>query len=1510
ALLAKLLEERANKPQVYPLSFAQQRLWFFDQWEKASPVYNIPAAIRLRGRLDKAALERSLNEIVRRHETLRTRIGTSEGEPVQIVERGIKLKLEEEEIEWGSEQEREERARREAAEEASRGFDLREGPLIRGKLLRLGEEDHVLLLTMHHIISDGWSIGVLINEVSALYSAFSKGEPSPLEDLPIQYADYAVWQRDYMKGEKLEKQLSYWTEHLAGELPTLQLQTDFPRPPVQTYRGAKESLWLPKSLSSALKELSRREGATLFMTLLAAFKALLYRYTGQEDIIVGTPIANRNRSEIESLIGFFVNTLVLRTDLSGDPTFIELIRRVREVALGAYANQDVPFEKLTQALQVQRDLSRSPLFQILFMVQNSQIDSLQLPGLTLQPMDTGAKTAKFDLTVVLEDSDQGLLAAVEYNTDLFESHSIARLLSHFHSLLQAAASDPLSPISQLPLLSHPELHHILVSFNQSPPCSPRSPLLHHLFQLQVERTPENIAVRFRDQAITYSQLNQRANRLAHYLIERGVKIEDRVGLCCYRSIEMVVGLLAILKAGAAYVPLDPDHPAARLRDMIEQADITHILVGEGAEARLPEVEGIRIRLDDESLQLSGDREENPELEMGGKNLAYVIYTSGTTGRPKGAMNTHEAITNRIEWMQMQYGLREEDVVLQKTPYSFDVSVWEYFWPLMSGASIAMAEPGGHRDSRYLVEEIERRGVSVMHFVPSMLEVFLREEGVERLRGVRLVICSGEALSEELKRRYYERMGGELENLYGPTEAAVDVTYWRCERGETERRVAIGRPISNVRIYILDKEKRVVPEGVAGEIHIAGKGVGRGYIKQGGQTAERYLPDPYSEAGGERMYATGDKGRWVRGGVIEYLGREDGQVKIRGNRIEIGEVEGAMRRIGGVREAAVQVKEGEGGEKRLVGYVVVKEGEGKRVEEIRREMREMVPEYMVPAAIVELEEMPLNANGKLDRKALPDPDFSRDENASYVTAGNEIEGLLTSVWQEVLGRKPIGIHDDLFFLGGDSIRVIQIVQELSRYGLSVTARDVFRMPTIHKLAGLLASGNAGDGQSPIPFHLIELPADIMSALPDDVEDAYPASRLQEYMLDKYINDGARSGIYHIQQWFHVKDETLSLDALKKALTIVAQRHPAFRTGFIRREGNRRVQIVKKSVALSIAEEDITHLSDGEQQAYIDSAIDKDILDPFDSDNCDEPLFRFKLFLRTERSFEFVMSVHHAIYDGWGNIEFLKELFDLYIALKSEEDAPAEPVTNTYREFIALEQEILASDEAREFWRDHLRNEDHAALPKIDSADDGTSVPDLSLDLDGSLAVALQAVAQKNRVSLKTMYLAAYLELIGKLSRKSVATVGIISNGRSERLTDPLRSLGLFWNIVPFCSPVGSGDGFELLKNVQKSLIDVEGFSMYPLPQILEDRGKDELFFATFNFVNFHNAQGFARGVGIELISSGTRDRFGFPLNLRVSLSPFGGGVKLNVSYDSMYFTAESVQSLITDYVDLLRGLTTL
>lgn len=1081
--------EPADRSGALELSFAQQRMWFLQQLEPDSIAYHLPSATRLRGSIDIVAMRRTFQRIAERHETLRTVFRETEGRATQSILPEAVVPLTVIDLSYIEPAEaREAEVARHTSEAVSKPFDFAK-PLWRVTLLRLAVDDHVLVFVAHHAISDGWSMAVFVREFGAIYRAQLEAAPDGLPPLSIQYADYALWQRRQMTGE-LDRQLSYWRDKLAGAPPALDLPTDRPRPARATGRGARHVHRLDDRIVAAINELARSSGTTQSITLLAAFNVLLHRYTGQRDILIGSPVANRTRREVENLIGFFANTLIYRTDITGDPSFTELLTRVRNTALEAYSNQDLPFERLVNELKVERDLSLTPLFQVMFVLQDAKDVKLELPGVSLEMMPVGEVAAKFDITLTVSETSQGTFAEYVYSTDLFDNDSIARLAKRFEMLLGSIAADPAAPVAALNLMPDAERDMLRrMSTGPTRDYSLATPV-HELISDRAQQWPEHVAAADEHGHLTYAELERRTAALALHLRGRGVDRGDRVAICVERSTELLVAVLGAIKAGAGYLPLDPGYPPKRLRMMLGDADpacvIAHAPTVEvlaslrSAQSSAKVVDDL-VMVDRPETWAVPDPRSMPQTEPAGPDdPVYLLYTSGSTGNPKGVISHHRGIVNRILGMQESFQLQQDDVMLQKTPAGFDVSVWELLWPLLAGAKIVFARPEGHRDPHYLAETIVERRVTTMHFVPSMLRAFL--EGVPQDvlarcgQSLRRVFSGGEALSFELKELFFERLPGvRLFNQYGPTEAAVDVTLHECRPGGTRRAVPIGKPVQNVQIHILDKHLQPLPPRLPGELHIGGVQVATGYLGRPELTAVHFISDPFDPSGRGRLYKTGDLARWAADGEIEFLGRLDHQVKIRGQRIEPGEVEQALMALtlseGRFRQVAV-IAQTKGGadDAHLVAYLVMDDAAARpAIEDVRDGLAAVLPEGWIPSHFMFIDALPIGPNGKLDRRMLPKPAeaAAADEGdggwtgrsalrEAYVAPRTPVESELAAVWRDVLKLPRIGVHDNFFALGGDSIISIQIIARARSAGMEIKPRDMFQRQTIAELAEVVSA----------------------------------------------------------------------------------------------------------------------------------------------------------------------------------------------------------------------------------------------------------------------------------------------------------------------------------------------------------------------------------------------------------------------------------------------------------------------
>ncbi len=1040
-----------------PLSFAQERLWFLQQLEGASATYNMPFSVRIDGHLDLKTLEKALSEIVRRHSVLRTTFPTVNGTPIQVIHPPVTMKINVVDLQQLEATERENVIHKQAQQQAITPFDLEIAPLIRCNVLQLSARRYVLLLVIHHIVSDGWSIGVFIQELSSLYQALSVGESSPLPELAIQYADFAVWQRQWLSGEVRHTHLNYWRSQLHGAPELLQLSTDRPRPVVQTYQGHTHNFTFNTDLTQKLQTLSLSVGTTLFMTLQAAFSTLLYRYSGQSDILVGTPIANRNRSEIEPLMGFFVNTLVLRTTFEENPNFKSLLAQVRETTLQAYEHQDVPFEQVVEALQPQRSLSHSPLFQVMFVWQNAPQSKVELPGVTLTQLNTESTIAKFDLTLSMSETDQGLLGSWEYNTDLFDGSTIERMATHFQNLCSAMVENPQVSVDEIPLLSAAERHQLLVTWNDTGCEYPTDKCIHQLFEEQVEKTPDAVAVVFENQQLTYLQLNTRANQLADYLLSVGVKAEVLVGICTERSLEMVVGLLGILKAGGAYVPLDPTYPQERLSYMFADSQLPILLTQRQLLEKLPQHQAQTICLDEEDWQnFANYSDDNPCQEVKSDNLAYIIYTSGSTGKPKGTMILHRGMVNYLSWCTTAYNVATGVGSTVNSSIAFDATITSIFSPLLVGRKVVLLPEEGEIE---LLKAALCSGtkLSLVKITPAHLEILSHLFASEPVNlQTQAFIIGGEALSEKVTSFWLKHAAAtRLINEYGPTETVVGCCIYEVGTQTFPGvYIPIGRPISNTELYILDHKLQPVPIGVVGELHIGGASLARGYLNRPELTIEKFIPNPFSDAKSQRLYKTGDLARYLSDGNIEYIGRIDQQVKIRGFRIELGEIEAVLNNHPQIQQAVVIATVDIPGNKRLVAYVV-SENESLSTHKLREFLKSKLPEYMVPAVFVTLDTLPLTANGKVDRLALPAPDGEITREQEYIAPRTAIELQLAQIWSSILNITSVGVQENFFELGGNSLLVVKLLSQLRQaYRVDLPVHCLFEFPTVAGIAQVI------------------------------------------------------------------------------------------------------------------------------------------------------------------------------------------------------------------------------------------------------------------------------------------------------------------------------------------------------------------------------------------------------------------------------------------------------------------------
>ena len=1403
---------RIERSSALQLSFAQQRLWFLNRFESASPHYNIAAAMRLKGPVDVVALEHSLTEITKRHEILRTVFAMNGDEPVQQIAEAGDVRLPRVDLRRLERPEAEAQAL--LAAEARRAFDLEHGPLMRVMLLRLDKAEHILMVTMHHIISDGWSMGVLIRELTTLYNSFSSGAALTLAELPVQYADFAHWQRQWLQGDVLDRAVHYWQQQLSGMSPVLQLRTDYERPEVQSFRGARISLELDYELTESLKALSRVHDTTLFMTLMATLGVLLMRYTRETDINIGTPVAGRTVGETEGLIGFFVNTLVLRTDLSGDPTFAELLERTRELCLGAYQHQELPFEQLVDAVRPGRDLNRTPLFQVMLVLHNSPLPAIELEGLRAEIMEIETGTSKIETTFTFREESTGVLSGtIDYQTDLFSGETIEQLAAHYVRLLQSAVADPQRRVAELDLFNLDERRQLLEQSNQKTWQYPET-CVHQLFEAQVERTPLSIAIVCDDYHLTYAELNTIADRIAGRLRSRGVGAEALVGVMMQRSVELVAALIGILKAGAGYVPLDPSYPRERIAFMLGDAQVGLVLTQRELQASLTGVPAEVVFVDELvsaefSAVTSAAQETTPD------NLAYLIYTSGSSGTPKGVMVTHRAICNHLQWRQRVYPLTADDRFLHKASINFDISVWEIFGPLIAGAQLILARPHGQQDSEYLVHLMAQQGITVAHFGPSMLETILREPEINSCRNLRHVFCGGESLTEMLRRRFFETFahGVSLHHQYGPTETTVDVTAWDCQTcSEAGPRtpVSIGRGIDNARLNVLDGHMQPVPRGVAGELHAGGVPLARGYWRRPDLTAEKFVPDPFSAEPGARLYSTGDLVRQQAGGQLEYVGRIDRQVKLRGFRIELGEVEAVLRTYKGVRDCVVVVRD-QGEDKRLVAYLVSEDDELPATDAIRGYLKQRLPEFMLPQTYITLPALPLTSNGKVDRDALPALEQIRPQlKKPFVAPHNEVERLIAGIWVEILEVDQIGVDDNFFDLGGHSLMATRVHARLRRiFKQDLPLRTLFEKPTVAELAEYIETGKQEDDpQFTLPLKRVSRDGELLLS--------FAQQRL--WFLDQL---GAGRTAYNIPTAVHLSG-TLDVDALQRGLNEMARRHEALRTTFLTVDGEPR-QVVSEAVEVPFEIDDLSKLEEPERTAAAQRLAAAEAATAFDLGRA--PLVRARLLRLAAAEQMLIVVFHHIVSDGWSLGVFVRELGALYEAYRSGQESPLAELELQYADYAQWQRERLRGAELGvelEYWRERLGGAQEPLALATDRV--RPSVPQYAgatqtWALGRELTERLRELSRSQEATLFMTLLAGLQTLLWRYTGQEEISVGTPVAGRLRSETEGL--IGFFVNTLVLRTELQGAPSFvELLGRVREVCLGAYQHQELPFEQLVQ------------------------------------------------------------------------------------------
>jgi amino acid adenylation domain-containing protein len=1487
---------RSLSAKYIPMSFGQERMWFLNQFEPSSVAYNRPTVLHFQGPLDITILERSLNEILRRHQVLRTVYRQDAGQPIQEVREPTPIEIAVVDLQGVPVFAREAAAERIARQEVSRSFILSDDLMFRAQIIRFAADKHWLILTTHHIAFDGWSQGVLHDELAALYAAFRDGRTSPLSELPLQYIDYATRQRDWAVGSEASQLLEWWKHTLQGAATVLDLPTDYPRPSMQLMRGARSPVLLSKPLTDALRDLATRNQTSLFMVLMAAWNVLLHRYTGQEDILVGFPIAGRTRRETEPLIGLFMNTLPLRTNLAGNPKFRELLSRVRERALDAYANQDIPLQLLIESMSIQRDTSRAPLFQHMLVLQNAPLSAQHLGELSFDSIEVNTNTSKLDLTMELRQRPEGLDGCVEYNTDLFENATIERMVRHFITLLEGIVATPDERISQLPLLTEPERHQLLVEFNDTACEYPRELCVHELFEQQAERTPDSVALVFEGQQLSYAELNARSNRLAFHLLQHGVGDQTPVGLCLERSLDLVVSILGILKAGGIYVPLDAEYPIQRTVNMLQCAQVCIVLTQRSFANSIPNT-AKRLLIEDvadfQDPQVTGLLPKN----VSSKSTAYVIFTSGSTGVPKGVAVTHASAVNLLSWAGTKLFKAGTNCLLGVAPATFDISIAEFFAPLMIGGTTILVDRQTTKDPIALISEIALQKHCVVQATPATWSSIL--ECNWNAQGCNTAISTGEYLPPSVRTRLIE-LGLRVLDIYGPTETTIWSTYREVIEGEEVS--SIGRPISNTQVYVLDSHRELLPIGVPGELYIGGDGVARGYMNRPDLTAERFVPNRFSNNSDSKLYRTGDLCCWRDNGTLEYLSRIDHQVKLRGFRIELGEIESVLSQHPSIAQCVVILREDRPGDKRLVAYYTQRGEQTSSVLELRESLGSKLPEYMVPAAYVRLDALPLTPSGKIDRSGLPLPDIKDiGVQDQYTPARNGTEEQLAQIWSEVLGIESIGIHDNFFAMGGHSLLATRIIARISStLQIDLPLRKLFEALTIAELAIEIATLRSGG--------LIANSTALMRSDRDQI-DQLPLSFGQQRLWFVEQMEGELTA-YNMPYVWKMRGP-LDVEALRRALEEIMRRHEPLRTTFAILD-HAPVQVIQPSERFELLVEDLSSFASDAQPAEIERCCCLEAAKPFNLST--DRLLRASLLHLDDDEHMLLLTMHHIASDGWSLRILWRELAGLYDTYCGGAESNLRELPVQYADYAIWQRSEIESQRIEQllpYWLEQLKGVSVLELPtdRPRPALPTHRGAQYSFELPEALVSQLKHLSQTAGATLHMTLLAAFQTLLSRYSGQDDIAVGLPVAGRNHANLEDL--IGFFVNTLVLRTDLSADPTFrELLGRVREVSLAAYDHQDLPFEKLVEELrperqlNRSPLFQVLFQLLSFSDTGLELRNLDV-LRQPSRSQRVRFDLEMHLWQQP--ETIRGSLVYSTDLFDQSTIERMVGHLITLLEGI---